>query len=251
MMALSYFQPSCILMAMGSVVAENAGINLYSEYSLHEQLKAYFAQDGDRLEASVEGKIVDLVRADGELVEVQTSHLGQLAPKALALAGKGYRVRIAYPVAAEKTLRRLDPSSGEVISIRRSPKRCDLYTLFDELVHAPGLIAADNVTIELLTVKSVETRTRDGSGSWWRKGDRTIDKELVEVTSSRSFCSPGQWLAVIPESLGEPWDSIALGEALGIKPDQARKILYCYCRAGLLFERGKEQRRKTFARTCA
>jgi hypothetical protein len=249
--ALSYFQPSCILMAMGSVVAEKTGINLYSEYSLHEQLKAYLAKDGDRLEASVEGKIIDLVRADGELVEVQTGHLGQLAPKVLALAEKGYRVRVAYPVAAERTLRRLDPATGELLSVRKSPKRGDLYSLFDELVHAPDLIAANNVTVEMLTVKSVETKTRDGSGSWWRKGDRTIDKELVEVISSRTFSAPDQWLAVIPESLEEPWDSVALGEALGVKPEKARKILYCYCRAGLLVELGKEKRRKTFARACA
>lgn len=237
---------------MGSVVAERVGINLYSEYSLHEQLKEYLAEPGDRLEAPIEGKVVDLVRAGGELVEVQTGHLGQLKPKVLELARKGHRVRVVYPVSAERELRRLDPVTNELVSTRKSPKRGDVYSLFDELVHAPEFIAARNITVEILVVKSVETKTRDGSGSWWRKGDKTIDKELVEVISSRSFHTRGQWLALIPKSLVSPWNSVALGEALGIGSERARKILYCYCRAGLLVESGKDGRRKTFekARSC-
>jgi hypothetical protein len=234
---------------MGSFAAERTGINVYSEYSLHEQLKAYLARPGDRLEALIEGKVIDLARADGELVEVQTGHLGQLTPKALGLAAKGYRVRVVVPISAERRLRRLDPETGEVISVRMSPKRCDEYSLFDELVHASGLIAASNVTVELLIVKSLETKTRDGTGSWWRKGDRTIDRELVEVLSSRSFCTKDQWFAVIPTGLAPPWDSESLGEALDIRPERARKILYCLCRAGLLAESSKKNgRHKAFER---
>lgn len=243
---LALFSASCILITMGSIVAEQAGINLFSEYSLHEQLKDYLAGPGDRLEALIEGKVVDLVRADGELVEVQTGHLGQLRPKVLELAGKGYRLRVAYPVSAERELRRLDPGTNELLSTRRSPKRGDEYSLFDELVYAPEFIAARNVTVEILVVKSVETKIRDGSGSWWRKGDRTVDVGLVEVLSSRSFRTREQWLALIPKRLASPWSSAALGEALGISSERARKILYCFCRAGLLVESGKDGRRKIF-----
>ncbi|MFA6366196.1 MAG: hypothetical protein WCX13_03295 [Candidatus Hydrogenedentales bacterium] len=237
---------SCILMAMGSIAAERSGINLYSEYSLHAQLKDYLAKPEDRLEALVEGKVVDLVRADGELVEVQTGHLGQLAPKVLEFAGKGYRVRVIYPVSARRELRRLDPVTNELLSVRMSPKRGDLYSLFDELIRAPGFVAARNVTVEILMVRSAETKIRDGSGSWWRKGDRTVDKELLEVLSSRSFRTRGQWLALIPKSLASPFTSAALGEAIGIHPQRARKILYCFCHAGLLAESGKHGRYKTY-----
>lgn len=242
------FPAVCTMEDMGLIVAEQTGINLFSEYSLHEQLKERIAAPGDRIEVSVEGKVVDLVRADGELVEVQTGHLGQLEPKVLGLAAKGYRVRVVYPVPAELELRRLNPRTNELVSTRRSPKRGDEYSLFDELVHAPGLIAADNVAVEVLVVKCVETRTRDGSGSWRRKGDRTLDIELVGICSSRSFCSREEWLTVIPAGLGEPWDSNNLGGALGIGPARARKILYCFSRAGLVAEAGKDGRLKRYAR---
>lgn len=233
---------------MGILAAERAGINLYSEYSLHEQLKAYLAKPGDRLEALIEGKVIDLVRANGELVEVQTGQLGKIKQKVLGLAAKGYKVRVVYPVPAERELRRLDPSTGEILSIRKSPKRGDEYSFFEQLVHAPELIAAHNVIFETLLVKTAETKTRDGKGSWWRKGDSTIDRELVAVLSSRTFRTKAQWLALIPSNIAQPWTSAALGTGLSISADRARKILYCLCRAGLIAEMAKEGRRKMYAK---
>jgi hypothetical protein len=228
------------------IVAEFSGINLYAEMSLHAQLKSYLASPGDRLEARVEGKVVDLVRSGGELVEVQTGNLGKIVPKVLSLTSAGKRVRVVYPVAAEREIRRLDPKTEELVSTRRSPKRGDLYSVFDELVKATALIASRNVTVEILLVRTAEIKTRDGSGSWRRRGDRTIDRELVEVLSSRSFRTKGQWLAIIPKSLPQPWSSPTLGAALGISPERARKVLYCLSRAGLIVDAGKEGRRKTY-----
>lgn len=233
---------------MGSMAAERAGINLYAEYSLHAQIKEYLARPGDRLEASVEGKIIDLVRADGELVEVQTGHLGQIKAKVLELASMGYRLRVVHPVSATRELRRLEPVTQELLSTRRSPKRGDVYSLFDELVRAPEFIAVRGVTVEVLMIRSTETKMRDGSGSWWRKGDRTIDKELTEVLSSRSFQSEDEWLALIPGELEPPWTSASLGEALGIGPARARKLLYCFVRGGLLAELGKRGRGKMYCK---
>lgn len=234
-------------MAIGpDMVAERSGINLYSEHSLHDQLKRHLAGAGDRLEALVEGRVVDLVRADGELVEVQTGSLGKIVPKVLSLAAKGHRVRVVHPVSTLREIRRLDPTTHELLSVRKSPKRGDLYSIFDELVKAAGLIASRNVTVEVLLVRTAEVKTKDGSGSWRRRGDRTVDRELLEVLSTRSFRTRGQWLALIPKRLPSPWTSAALGEALGIEPFRARKILYCLARAGLLAEAPKEGRLKAY-----
>jgi hypothetical protein len=234
--------------ASAPYVAECRGINLYSEHSLHSSIKEYLAGPGDRLEARVEGRVVDLVRSNGELVEVQTRQLGKIAPKVLALAAAGHRLRVVHPLVAEKTIRRLDPKTQELQSTRKSPKRCDIYDLFDELIHASELIASPNVTVEVLFVRAVEVKLRDGSGSWRRRGDRTVDRELVEVLSSRSFRTKSQWLSLIPRSLDPPWSSAGLGEALGIGAERARKLLYCFSRAGLLVEAGKEGRRKLYDR---
>lgn len=228
---------------------EKSGINLYSEYSLHAQLKHRLAQPGDRLEAEVEGKVVDLLRADGEIVEVQTGHFGQIKSKLLSLASKGYRVRLVYPIALQTEIRRLDPATGELLSRRKSPKRGSFYQLFTELIRAPALIAAPNVTIQTVIVKSIDIKVRDGTGSWWRKGDRTVDRELAEILSSQSFSDAAAWLALLPASLAEPFTVSTLAENLGIKPVQARQMLYCFSRAGLIQEQGRLGRMKLFLKS--
>ncbi len=107
-------------------------------------------------------------------------------------------------------------------------------------------MAAPNISIEALFVKSVEIKVRDGTGSWWRKGDRTIDRELVEVVESRSFGTRAEWMNLIPAGVAWPLSAAVLGDSLGIGADKARKILYCLVRAGLLMESGREGRRKTY-----
>jgi hypothetical protein len=229
-------------------VAETAGINLYAEGSLHAQVKEYLSGPGDRFEVSVDGKVVDLLKADGEVVEVQTVGLAKVQPKVLALSRSGRRVRVVHPIAVESDIRRLDPATDELVSSRRSPKRGDVYELFGELAWATGLVAARNVSVEALLVRTAVTRKNDGTGSWRRKGDRTVDRELVEVLGSRTFRTASQWLALIPKDLSPPWTSSSLGEALGIKSARARLVLYCLARAGLIAECGKDGRRKQYTR---
>ena len=230
------------------LAAERSGINLYSERSLHDQVKRLLAGPGDRIEAAVGGRVVDLLRSDGSVVEVQTRHLYALLPKVRALAGRGIPVRVVHPIPESLEIRRRDPDSGRIVSTRKSPKRGDIWTLFDELVKAPNLISLPGVAVEVLLVRATEIRVRDGTGSWRRRGDRTEDRFLDEIVGARSWESREDWLSLIPRDLPEPWNSETLGEALGIAPTRARKVLYSMARAGLLREEGRAGRRKLYGR---
>jgi len=230
------------------LVAERAGINLYAEGGLHAALKAYLAEPGDRLEVPVDGRVVDLVRADGELVEVQTRSLGALLPKLRAFSAAGRRARVVHPIALGRTLVRLDGESGVELSRRKSPKKGDLFSVFDELVHAAELLALPGVALELVFARTVETRVRDGSGSWRRKGERVVDRAVECIEERRVFATREDWLALIPADCPEPWDSGALGAALGVRSERARKMLYVLARAGFLREAGKRGRRKLYER---
>jgi hypothetical protein len=233
----------------GDLAAQAEGIGVYAESGLHASLKLALAGPGSRFEVALDGKVVDLVRespAGTELVEVQTKRLDKIQAKVLALAA-AHRVRVVHPVPAETRIARLSPETGELLSERKSPKRGDLYSVFDELVLAPRLIAARNVTLEVLLVTCHEVRCRDGKGSWRRKGDRVLARDLGEVLESRSFSGAADWLRLIPKGLKAPWTSASLGEALGIGADRARKMLYSYAAAGLIVEAGKEGRRKLYA----
>lgn len=244
-MALNPNHPGALL------AAERSGINLYSERSLHDQVKRLLAGPGDRIEAAVGGRVVDLLRSDGSVVEVQTRHLYALLPKVRALAGAGIRVRVVHPIPETLEIRRRDPESGRIVSTRKSPKRGDLWSLFDELVKASGLIALPGVSVEALLIRASELRVRDGTGSWRRRGDRTEDRFLEEVVGTASWETRDDWLGLIPPDLPEPWSSETLGEALGIKPAKARKVLYSLARAGLLREEGRAGRRKLYRKAGA
>lgn len=229
-----------------ALVAEQSGINLYSEHSLHDQVKRRLAGPGDRLEAIVDGRVVDLLRADGEIVEIQTRNLSALLPKVRTFAAGGRRVRVVHPIAELLRIRRRDPQSGGLVSERKSPKHGDSWSLFDELVRAPDLIALPGVTVEALLVQATEVRVRDGTGSWWRRGDKTEDRILDRILGGGCWETPEDWLSLIPEGLPPPWSSETLGGALGISPVRARKVLYSLARAGLLEETGRSGRRKLY-----
>jgi len=228
-----------------TIVAESPGIGLYAERGLHAALKsAYASRPGARLEVPVSGKIVDVVLPD-ELVEVQTRNIGAIAEKILHLACV-MPVRIVHPIVMETRIERLDPADGSVASSRKSRTRRDFYSLFDELVHASLVVASPNVRFDVVLVSVREVRVRDGSGSWRKRGDRVLSRDLAGILSTTSLDTRADWLALIPASLEEPYESASLGTALGIAAPRARKILYTFARAGLLREAGKAGRRKLY-----
>jgi hypothetical protein len=81
------------------------------------------ARPGDRLEVPVGRFVIDLVRADGELVEVQTGGFSALGLKLDGLLDE-YQFRIVYPVAAERRIVRVD-KLGEITRFAaRTTRRC-------------------------------------------------------------------------------------------------------------------------------
>lgn len=109
-----------------------SNIGVLREGPLHAAVKAFLARSGDRAEVQVSRFVIDLVRADGELVEVQTGGFSALGPKLDALLDE-HRFRIVYPVAAERRIVRVD-EHGEIISVRRSPKHAGVVDVFERLV---------------------------------------------------------------------------------------------------------------------
>src|SRR4051794_6973978 len=96
------------------------GIGVMREGPLHAALKAWLARPGDRLEVPVDGFVIDLVRADGELVEIQTGSFSPLRSKMDALLD-AYRVRIVHPIPSLRRIVRVD-ADGRCCP--RAARRC-------------------------------------------------------------------------------------------------------------------------------
>lgn len=215
-----------------------SGIGVLREGPLHAAVKAALAQPGDRLEVKVGRWVIDLVRADGELVEVQTGGFGPLGPKLDGLLDD-HRVRIVHPVAAERRIIRVD-AAGEVLSARRSPRRATLLDLFDKLVAFPSLLAHPHLTLEVLLGREDHIRGPEPVRVRRRTRDRG-ERRLVEVLDRVVLRSPDDVLAALPELPPEPFSTRELAALLGCPTLLAQRTVYCLRLMELVEPAGKRR----------
>jgi hypothetical protein len=206
------------------------------EGPLHAAVKALLAQPGDRLEVPVGRFVIDLVRADGELVEVQTGGFGALGKKLDALLDE-HRMRIVHPIAAERRIIRAD-EHGQVLCARRSPKRATAVAVFDELVAFPALLTHPNLTIEVLLLREDHIRRPQPVITRGRKRDPG-ERRLVEVLDRIALRTTEDVLAALPALPREPFSTRELAACLGCGKVLAQRAIYCLRSVGIIESAGK------------
>jgi hypothetical protein len=194
------------------------------EGPLHAAVKALLAGPGDALEVPVGRFVIDLVRADGELVEVQTGGFGALGRKLDALLDE-HRFRIVHPVAAERRIVRAD-EHGEVISVRRSPRRATAVHVLDKLVAFPSLLSHPNLTVEVLLLREDHVRAAAPVTSGHRRRDPG-ERRLVDVLDRVEITGPEDLLRVLPELPSRPFSTRELAALLGCGTVLAQRAAYC------------------------
>jgi hypothetical protein len=200
------------------------GIGVLREGPLHASIKAVLAAPGDRLEVAVGRFVIDLVRADGELVEVQTGGFGGLTAKLDSLLDE-YRIRIVHPVAAVRRIVRID-QHGEVVSIRRSPRRATVVEVFDKLVAFPSLLSHPNLTVEILLLHEDHIRAPAPVRSRRRTRDPG-ERRLVDVLDRVELRGPQDVLDALPALPAEPFSTRELASLLGCSTQLAQRTAYC------------------------
>jgi len=199
-------------------------------------VKELLAEPGDRLEVPVGRFVVDLVRADGELVEVQTGGFGALGRKLDALLDD-HRVRIVHPVAAERRIVRVD-EHGEVLAARRSPKRATAVEVFDKLVAFPALLTHPHLTIEVLLLREDHIR-RPQPVTTRRRTRDPGERRLVAVIDRIELRTPADVLAALPALPPEPFSTRELAVCLSCGTVLAQRTLYCLRAIGLVERAGR------------
>jgi hypothetical protein len=219
-----------------------SGIGVLREGPLHAAVKDFYARPGDRAEVPMDGYVIDLVRADGELVEIQTGGFSPLGPKLDKLLDAN-RMRIVHPVPAERRIIRVD-EHGEVLSSRRSPRRGQAMDIFDRLVSFPSLLAHPNLTVDVLLCQEDHIRAPEVGRS--RSGRRRRDpgqRRLVDVLGRVELTSPEDAAALLPDALSaEPFTTRELAAALGCPMVLAQRVAYCLRAMEVLADAGKRGR---------
>jgi hypothetical protein len=181
--------------------------------------------------------VIDLVRADGELVEVQTGGFGPLGPKLDALLD-AHRIRIVHPVPAERRILRVD-EDGEVVRERRSPRMPGAIAVFDKLVAFPSLLAHPHLTVEVVLCREDHVRATEPAVLRRRRRDPGV-RRLVEVLDTVELRSPADALALVPEALhAEPFSTRELQRSLRCGLVLAQRVAYCLRALELLEPAGK------------
>jgi hypothetical protein len=216
-------------------------IGVLREGPLHAAVKAMLAQPGDRVEVPVGRFVIDVVRADGELVEVQTGGFAALGPKLDALLDD-HRVRLVHPVAAERRIVRVD-AQGEITSSRRSPKRGVALDVFDKLVSFPSLLTHPNLTIEVLLLREDHVRAAAPPPTWRRRrGPDPGERRLVDVLGRLELNGPDDVLGLLPDLPHEAFSTRELASLLGCRLLLAQRIVYCLRMIGVVDAAGRRGR---------
>ncbi len=216
-----------------------SGIGVLREGPLHAAVKALLAEPGDRLEVPVGRFVIDLVRADGELVEVQTGSFAALGKKLDALLDD-HRIRVVHPVAAERRIVRVD-ENGEVLGARRSPKRVTAVAVFDELVAFPSLLTHPNLTIEVLLLSEDHVRGPQPATAHRRTRDPG-ERRLVDVLDRVVLRTPQDILAALPALPAEPFTTRELAARLRCSRVLAQRAVYCLRMIGIVEPAGRRAR---------
>ena len=172
-------------------------IGVLREGPLHRDLKALLAAPGDAFEVKVDGYVIDLVRADGELVEIQTGGFSPLRKKLDALLDR-HPIRIVHPIPARRRIIRVD-EDGVVLSTKASPKKPTAATIFEGLVSFPTLLEHPNLTIEILLTQ--EDHIRKPAPVRGRRYLRDPgERRLTEVLECIELRGPRDAAGLIPAS---------------------------------------------------
>jgi hypothetical protein len=206
------------------------------EGPLHAAVKALLAEPGDSFEVPVGRFVIDLVRADGELVEVQTGGFGALGRKLDALLDE-HRFRIVHPVAAERRIVRAD-EHGEIISVRQSPRRATAVDVLGKLVAFPSLLSHPNLTFEVLLLREDHVRAARPVTTRRRTRDPG-ERRLVDVLDRVEIRSPDDVLRTLPELPLEPFSTRELAAFLGCSILLAQRTAYCLRLIELIEPAGK------------
>ena len=220
-------------------------IGTLNERSLHAALKELLMQPGDEQEVKLEGYFIDIVRG-AELIEIQTGSFFPLKRK-LAKLLEHHVVHLYHPLAVRKWIVRVD-KEDTFLTRRKSPRKGNLFDLFDELLSLRSVVLHPNLWLHVLLIEVEEVWRDDGQGSWRKKYWSISDRRLVGVNDEVVLHSREDYLDLLPASLPEPFTNADLMKHAKCTKRMAGKASYALREMDLIHKVGIQNRYHLFER---
>jgi hypothetical protein len=211
-----------------------------NEKPLHAVLKTWYSKPEDRLEAEVDGYVIDILQ-DGMLVEIQTQNFAAIKTKIADLAAR-HTIRVVHPIAKEKWIVKLPVNGLGHSKRRKSPKRGRVTEIFKELVSFPELLMSPNFSLEVLMIQEEEVRRYVGNRRWRTRGWAVEERRLLGVLESHLFERPESFLKLISPGLPEKFTTQELADAMGESRNLAQRAAYCARKMDIIQKIGKRGR---------
>lgn len=233
-------------------------INTLNETHLHKTLKRIYANktEGSVMEQPAEGYIADIIRPDGEIIEIQTGSLSSLLPKITKYLAAKRNVTVVYPLAAKKYIE--TKKDGCLVSRRKSPVSKNIYSMFKELTGLTSVLLDPKFTLIVhestiteereqteLCVQSKNNRRR------FRKNWLKTGKRLEDTGTEYIFNGTRSYLSLIPKDLPQMFcikDLLlcAKKNIPGIKENEIRLFVWVCIKTGLIEFIEKNGRHKIY-----
>ena len=116
------------------------------------------------------------------------------------------------------------------------------------MVSFPELVLQPNFSLEVLLIQEEEVRHHDARRAWRRGGWVSDERRLLQVVERQLFAGPGDYAALLPASLEDPFTTTDLAQASGRPRSLAQKMAFCLRRMEVIADVGRRERSVLYAR---
>lgn len=212
-------------------------INTFNEKSLHKTIKKIIALESEgKTEVPVASFICDVVGKDNHIYEIQTKNLGKIKNKVEILL-KTHTVTVIYPLCINTFIETYS-EDNQLISKRKSPKKRNIYSVFDELMGIYNLLLLPNFTFEVWEVEKIEERIKTVDKKQLINRSRKflkqwipLDTKLKTITTRHTFENKDDYIALLPNTLP---DSFSTKDIAPIVGKQTHKMVWTFKKANII-----------------
>ncbi len=226
---------------------ERKSVGLLSEKTVHAVLKEYFEPDHTFHEVKVGTHFADICK-DGYITEIQTRSLGNLRKKIDVFLPE-YVVRVVYPIPATKYLSWMDPSSGEILSRHKSPKKGSFFDAGREIWALSSFLGHPHLQIHLMLIDMEEYRLQNGWSRNRKRGSERYDRIPLALCDELVLCDPVSYEALFPESLTDDFTAKDFRKATKTSDRVAGALLSVLVRLGIVCKSGQKGRAFLYRRS--
>ena len=215
------------------------GIGTQSERTVHAVLKHFYEPDEDHHEIPIGKFIADIYR-DKRIIEVQTKQLFRLKDKLTCFLEQEHcQVTVVHPIVEEKWVIKLDETTGEQISRKKSPRKGKEYDAFPELYGIKGFLKHPGLHIKIVLIQAEEYRIPSDEGKYRRKGFERIDTVPISILKEIELHCANDYMQFIPYGLDE-FTVLEFAKEAGISKYVAQYVIHILYHVGMITRIGKK-----------